>query len=62
LTKETFRYILIQYRGVAQVGRALCSGRRGRRFESCRLDSVLMKLRGCTGFDRGFEAGEAIRR
>ena len=26
------------YRGVAQFGRALRSGRRGRRFESCRLD------------------------
>ncbi len=28
------------YRGVAQFGRALRSGRRGRKFESCRLDSI----------------------
>ena len=28
-------------RGVAQFGRALRSGRRGRRFESCRLDQFL---------------------
>ena len=28
----------ISYRGVAQFGRALRSGRRGRKFESCRLD------------------------
>ena len=27
-------------RGVAQFGRALRSGRRGRKFESCRLDFV----------------------
>ena len=27
-------------RGVAQFGRALRSGRRGRKFESCRLDSL----------------------
>ncbi len=26
------------HRGVAQFGRALRSGRRGRKFESCRLD------------------------
>ena len=28
----------IEYRGVAQFGRALRSGRRGRRFKSCHLD------------------------
>ena len=28
----------VSYRGVAQFGRALRSGRRGRKFESCRLD------------------------
>ena len=28
------------YRGVAQFGRALRSGRRGRKFESCRLDEI----------------------
>ena len=28
----------IQYRGVAQLGRALRSGRRSRKFESCHLD------------------------
>ena len=33
-------------RGVAQLGRALRSGRRGRRFKSCRLDlSALHRLR-----------------
>ena len=33
------------YRGVAQFGRALRSGRRGRKFESCRLDSGLLVKR-----------------
>ena len=28
------------YRCVAQLGRALRSGRRGRRFKSCRIDSL----------------------
>ncbi len=32
------------HRGVAQFGRALRSGRRGRKFESCRLDSVFMRV------------------
>ena len=31
-------YTYVRNRGVAQFGRALRSGRRGRRFESCRLD------------------------
>ncbi len=30
----------ITYRCVAQLGRALRSGRRGRRFKSCRIDSL----------------------
>ena len=30
----------IKYRCVAQLGRALRSGRRGRRFKSCRIDSL----------------------
>lgn len=33
--------IFFLYRGVAQFGRALCSGRRGRGFESRRLDYTL---------------------
>ena len=33
-------YTYVRNRGVAQFGRALRSGRRGRRFESCRLDLV----------------------
>ena len=32
--------LLESLRGVAQFGRALRSGRRGRKFESCRLDSL----------------------
>ena len=31
-------YTYVRNRGVAQFGRALRSGRRGRKFESCRLD------------------------
>ena len=31
-------YFKISYRGVAQLGRALRSGRRGRKFKSCHLD------------------------
>ena len=41
LTFQFYLYIiyrLIKYRDVAQFGRALRSGRRGRRFESCHLD------------------------
>ena len=30
----------VHQRGVAQFGRALRSGRRGRRFESCHLDHI----------------------
>ena len=30
----------LRYRSVAQLGRALRSGRRGRRFESCHFDSL----------------------
>ena len=33
----------IIYRGVAQFGRALRSGRRGRRFKSCHLDHFLFR-------------------
>ena len=36
--KKQKRYGDGDYRGVAQFGRALRSGRRGRKFESCRLD------------------------
>ncbi len=36
MRRFSFKYIT--YRGVAQFGRALRSGRRGRRFKSCRLD------------------------
>ena len=37
------------HRGVAQFGRALRSGRRGRKFKSCRLDQVkaIIRLDGC---------------
>ena len=35
----------VVWRGVAQFGRALRSGRRGRKFESCRLDSGLVVKR-----------------
>ncbi len=35
---EAFHFKKLINRGVAQFGRALRSGRRGRRFESCRLD------------------------
>ena len=31
----------IFFRGVAQFGRALRSGRRGRRFDSCHLDHII---------------------
>ena len=34
------------YRDVAQFGRALRSGRRGRRFESCHLDHIFKKHAG----------------
>ena len=34
-----------KHRGVAQLGRALRSGRKGRRFESCHLDSYLQEMR-----------------
>ena len=47
---ETFKFLVsglfqsncftIIYRCVAQLGRALRSGRRGRRFKSCRIDSL----------------------
>ena len=33
--------IALARRGVAQLGRALRSGRRGRRFKSCRLDQII---------------------
>ena len=33
-------YFKISYRGVAQLGRALRSGRRGRKFKSCHLDQT----------------------
>ena len=39
--RESYGEKKIKYRGVAQFGRALRSGRRGRRFESCRLDQFL---------------------
>ena len=45
LTAKTgvrFSYKLL-LRGVAQFGRALRSGRRGRKFKSCRLDCLLGK-------------------
>ena len=35
---------LVIHRGVAQFGRALRSGRRGRKFESCRLDSEFKRV------------------
>lgn len=38
LTIGTIYTILNRHRGVAQFGRAPCSGRGGRKFESCRLD------------------------
>ena len=34
----------VSYRGVAQFGRALRSGRRGRKFESCRLDDKKCRI------------------
>ena len=40
LTIGTIYTILNRHRGVAQFGRAPCSGRGGRKFESCRLDSI----------------------
>jgi hypothetical protein len=36
----------VHQRGVAQFGRALRSGRRGRRFESCHLDHIFKKHAG----------------
>ena len=47
-----FDIIFVVKRGVAQFGRALRSGRRGRGFESRRLDSVLeaLKIRLNSGF------------
>ena len=39
------------YRSVAQLGRALRSGRRGRRFESCHSDLIKQRKTGrCRGF------------
>ena len=38
------------HRGVAQFGRALRSGRRGRRFKSCHLDHVEYPSKGCSAF------------
>ena len=35
-----FLYFTTKYRGVAQLGRALRSGRRSRKFESCHLDQI----------------------
>ena len=40
---DLLRYTSVCNRGVAQFGRALRSGRRGRKFESCRLDSKINK-------------------
>ena len=40
--------LIVIHRGVAQFGRALRSGRRGRRFKSCRLDHK------STNFDKRF--------
>ena len=45
LTIGTIYTILTRHRGVAQFGRAPCSGRGGRKFESCRLDSVFENRR-----------------
>ena len=53
LTKG-FKIIIALLRCVAQFGRALRSGRRGRKFESCRIDSLagaaLNALCGVWGF------------
>ena len=38
LHKNCMMYIVVRVRGVAQFGRALRSGRRGRRFKSCHPD------------------------
>ena len=40
------------YRSVAQLGRALRSGRRGRRFESCHSDFFIAKKRKERGLQR----------
>ncbi len=40
----TLRKVRFIFRGVAQFGRALCSGRRGRRFDSCHLDHILTRI------------------
>ena len=37
-------FLSVSYRGVAQFGRALRSGRRGRKFESCRLDDKKCRI------------------
>ena len=45
-------FIFATYRSVAQLGRALRSGRRGRRFKSCRFDSwkTVIPVKGITVF------------
>ena len=45
-------FIFATYRSVAQLGRALRSGRRGRRFKSCRFDSwkTVIPVKGVTVF------------
>ena len=42
--------VLHKYRCVAQLGRALRSGRRGRRFKSCRIDEKTSTLLGVLVF------------
>ena len=47
-------YTYVRNRGVAQFGRALRSGRRGRKFESCRLDFIQTHMACCSsGQDDG---------
>ena len=44
-------YNNLRWRGVAQFGRALRSGRRGRRFKSCRIDWLkTLKIKGFEPF------------
>ena len=38
IQEQILQYSVNTFRGVAQFGRALRSGRRGRKFESCHLD------------------------
>ena len=64
--RQTLQNVLIYFalRDVAQLGRALRSGRKGRRFESCHPDQKTSKPREKRGFEvfdmvGGFEPEKA---